>query len=163
MGMWPGKQGEAFCPWTGLEKKIKHNENWKLWGHDKERGNAPETWGHPKIDGLSMKVKVTQLHLTLCDLMDYTVQGILQARILKWLAFSFSRGSSQPRDQAWVSDIAGRFFTSLATRKAQEYWTGQPIPSPADLPDPGIELGVSCIAGGFFTNGAISEVLSMKE
>ena len=45
-----------------------------------------------------MKVKVTQSCLTLCDLMDYTVCGILQARLLEWVAFPFSRGSSQPRD-----------------------------------------------------------------
>ena len=44
------------------------------------------------------KVKVTQLYLTLHDPMAYTVDGILQARILEWVAFSFSRGSSQPRD-----------------------------------------------------------------
>ena len=37
--------------------------------------------------------------------------------------------------------IVGRFFTSWATREAQEYWSGYPIPSPVDLPDPGIELG----------------------
>ena len=47
--------------------------------------------------------------------MDYTVQGILQARILEWVAVSFSRGSSQPRDQIQVSHIAGGFFTSWAT------------------------------------------------
>ena len=40
-----------------------------------------------------------------------------------------------------VSSIAGRFFTSWATREAQEYWSGQPVSSPADLPDPGIEPG----------------------
>ena len=50
--------------------------------------------------------------------MDYTVHGILQARILEWVAFPFSRGSSQPRDQTQVSRIAGRFFTSWATREA---------------------------------------------
>ena len=55
------------------------------------------------------KVKVTQLCLTLCDPKDYTVHGILQARILEWVAFSFSRASSQPRDQTQVSRIAGRF------------------------------------------------------
>ena len=48
---------------------------------------------------------------SLCDSMDYTVHGILQARILEWAAFPFSRGSSQPRDQTWVSHIAGGFFT----------------------------------------------------
>ena len=51
--------------------------------------------------------------------MDYTAHGILQARILEWVAFPFSRGSSQPRDQTQVSHIAGGFFTSWATREAQ--------------------------------------------
>ena len=44
------------------------------------------------------------------------VHGILQARILKWVAISFSRGSSWPRDQTQVSSIAGNFFTDWATR-----------------------------------------------
>ena len=46
------------------------------------------------------------------SLLKYTVRGILQARILEWVAFSFSRGSSQLRDRTQVSRIAGRFFTS---------------------------------------------------
>ena len=58
----------------------------------------------------SMKVTVTQLCPTLCNPMDYTVHGILQARILEWVAFPFSRGSSQPRDQTQVSHIAGGFL-----------------------------------------------------
>ena len=49
-----------------------------------------------------VKVKVTQSCPTLCDLRDFTVHGILQARILEWVAFPFSRGSSQPRDQTQV-------------------------------------------------------------
>ena len=48
---------------------------------------------------MKVKVKVAQLRLTLCDPKDYTVHGIPQARILEWVAFPFSRGSSQPRDQ----------------------------------------------------------------
>ena len=44
--------------------------------------------------------------------MDYTVHGTPQARILEWVAFPFSRGSSQPRDQTQVSHTAGGFFTS---------------------------------------------------
>ena len=55
---------------------------------------------------------------------DYIVHGFLQARILESVAFPFSRGSSQPRDQTQVSRIAGRFFISWATREAQEYWSG---------------------------------------
>ena len=73
--------------------------------------------------------------------MHYTAHGILQARVLEWVTFPFSRGSSQPRDQTQVSRIAGRFFTSWAPREAQEYWSGWSIPSPVDLPDPGIKLG----------------------
>ena len=69
------------------------------------------------------------------------VHGILQARIPEWVAFPVSRGSSQSRDQTQVSCIEERFFTSWATREAQEYWSGEPIPSPADLPNPGIEQG----------------------
>ena len=42
--------------------------------------------------------------------MDYIVQGILQARILEWAAFPFSRGPSQPRDQTQVSGIAGDYL-----------------------------------------------------
>ena len=63
-----------------------------------------------------MKVKVALSCLTLCDPMDDTVHGILQARILEWVAFPFSRGSSQPRDRTQVSRIAGRFSTSCITR-----------------------------------------------
>ena len=69
------------------------------------------------VQGLSvLKVKVPQSSPNLCDPMDCTVHGILQGRILEWVAFPFSRGSSQPRDQTQVSHSAGRFFTRLATR-----------------------------------------------
>ena len=57
-------------------------------------------------------VKVTQSCPTLCDPMQYRVHGILQARILEWVATLFSKESSQPRDQTQVSHIAVRFFTS---------------------------------------------------
>ena len=62
------------------------------------------------------KVKATQSCPTLCDSMDYnppgsSVHGILQARMLEWVAISFSRGSSQPRHQTQVTCIAGRFST----------------------------------------------------
>ena len=56
----------------------------------------------------------------LCGPMDYTVHGILQARVLEWVAIPFSRGSSQPRDQTQVSHIASRPFISWATREALE-------------------------------------------
>ena len=60
----------------------------------------------------STKVQVAQLCPTLCDPMDYTVHGILQARILEWVAFPFSMESSQTRDWTQVSRIAGGFLPS---------------------------------------------------
>ena len=68
------------------------------------------------------KVKVAQLCPTLWNPMDYTVHGILQARILEWVAVPFSRASSQPSDGTQVSCIAGRFFTSWATRECDLIW-----------------------------------------
>ena len=75
------------------------------------------------IKMVKVKVKVTQSCL---NLWPHALQshGILQARILKWVAFSFSRGYSQPRDWTQVSCIAGGIFTSWATREDQEYWSG---------------------------------------
>ena len=70
------------------------------------------------------EVKVTQLCLTVCNPMDYKVHGILQARILEWVAFPFPRGSSQSRDQSQVSHIAGGCFTSWATGKPQNTGVG---------------------------------------
>ena len=52
--------------------------------------------------------------------MDYTVYGILQARILEWVAFPISRESSQPRDWTQVLRTAGRIFLIWATREAEE-------------------------------------------
>ena len=65
------------------------------------------------------EVKVAQSCPTLCDPIGYTVHGILQARILEWVAFPFSRGSFQPRDRTQVSCIAGRLLTSWATREVE--------------------------------------------
>ena len=102
-----------------------------VWGHaslepnlstklpQRTQSDAPLT-----VKKKKRKVKVIQSCLTLCNPMDYTAHGILQARILEWVAFPFSRRSSQPRDWTQVSRIAGRFFTSWAIREAQEYWHG---------------------------------------
>jgi len=67
--------------------------------------------------------KLLQSCLTLCDPLNYSppgpsVHGILQARILEWVAIPFSRETSQPRDGTWVSHVAGRFFTLCDTREA---------------------------------------------
>ena len=70
-----------------------------------------------------VKALVTCLCSTLWNPMDcsppgFSVHGILQARILEWVAIPFSGGSSQPRDQTQVFYIAGRFFTTWASREA---------------------------------------------
>ena len=69
-----------------------------------------------------VKMLVTQLCLTLCKPMDCSlsgssIHGILQARILDWVAISFSRVSSQPRNRTQFSCTAGRFFTNWAMRE----------------------------------------------
>ena len=64
----------------------------------------------------------------------FSVHGILQARILEWVAIPFSRGSYQPRDQTQVSCTAGRFFTIWATKEAPEWQVLKY--SPIQLPPP---------------------------
>ena len=145
-----------------------------------------------------MCVKSLQSCLTLCDTMNCSppgspVHGILQARMLEWVAMPSSRGSSQSRDPNYVSYVCllhwhavslpltpalGSLYVCmhvyiqyiyvfcavlshsdstqglnsglphcrqilycLSTREAQEYWSGQSISSPGDLPDSGIKLG----------------------
>ena len=73
-----------------------------------------------------MKVKSRSVVSDSCDSMDcslpgFSVHGIFLARVLEWVAFSFSRGSSQPRDRTQVSRIAGRCFTLWATREAHYF------------------------------------------
>ena len=74
----------------------------------------------------------------LCDPMDYTVYGILQDRILEWVAVFFSRGSSQTRDQTQVSHVAGGFFTGSSTTEAL---IAQLVESTCSAGDPGLIPG----------------------
>ena len=99
-----------------------------------------------KFTTIHNKVKVTQLCPTVWDQWTVACQAPLsmefsKARILKWVTIPFFKESSQPRDQTQVSHILGGFFTIWATREAQEYWSGLSIPSPGDLPEPGIQRG----------------------
>jgi len=57
-----------------------------------------------------------------CSLPGSSLHGILQARVLEWVAISFSRGSSWPRDRTWVSHILGRHLNLWATREAQDIY-----------------------------------------
>ena len=89
-----------------------------------------------------MRAKLLQLCQTLwSSLHGSSLYGILQARILKWIAMSSSRGSSQLKDRTQVFHIAGRFFTICATREAQEYWSWYPIPSPGYVPTQELNQG----------------------
>ena len=77
------------------------------------------------ITAAAAAAKSLQLCPTLCDPMDCSlrgssIHGIFQARVLEWVAISFSRGSYQPRDWTWVSRIVGRRFTVWATREVQK-------------------------------------------
>ena len=79
--------------------------------------------------------KSLQLCLTLCNHMDYSplgssVHGILQTRILEWVATPFSRGSPQPRARTWVSCIGGRFFTIWDIREAPSLSADESINTP---------------------------------
>ena len=97
-------------------KEVKHSGylgrwKWSVWCHNNGRML------------LCVCVLIVQSCLTLCNPMHcsppgFSVHDILQARILEWVAISFSRGSSQPRDWTQVSCIGGGFFTMWATREA---------------------------------------------
>ena len=96
-----------------LKKKIKFKKMWV---------KLPQPWG---ISLICLKVKVkAALSRARHFASQWPVHGILQDRIPEWVAYLFSRGSPQLRDQTQVFHIAGGFFTSLATREAQEYWNG---------------------------------------
>ena len=92
----------------------KGNQSWIFIGRTDAEAKAPMFWPS------AVKVKVAQSCLTLCDPMNYTVHGILQARV-EWVAVPFSRGSSQPRDWTQVSRFAGRFFTSWTTSDVRNW------------------------------------------
>ena len=102
MGFWPA---------------VKHVQK-KKWWEVIALGDTTDQWGRGG-GGL-----VTKSCPTLCDPMDCSppasVHGIFQARILEWIAFSFCRGSSQPRNRTQVSCTAGRFFTYWAVREVHE-------------------------------------------
>ena len=97
------------------------------------RGNANSFYTKikPTTADERKKVLVCQLCPTLCNPVDCSpsgssINGISQARILEWVAISFSGGSSQPRDPTWVSCIAGGFFTIWVTREVSLLMKIQP-------------------------------------
>ena len=102
-----------------------------------------------------MKVKVAQSCLTLCNPMDSTVQGILQARMLEWVAFPFSRGSSQPRVRTQVSHVCRWILYHLSHKGSPRILEWVAYPFSRGSSSSRNQTGVSCIAGKFLTNWAI--------
>ena len=83
--------------WESCQGFRGRGSRWKLWKVVDIKDRHSET--APRKLVFVSEVKVAQSCPTLCNPMDYTVHGILQAGVLEWVAFPFSRGSSQPRDQ----------------------------------------------------------------
>ena len=94
-----------------------------------------------------VKVKVAQLCPTLCDPMDYTVHGILQSRILEWVTFPFSRGSSQSRDSnpGLLHDRQILYQLSHKGSPRILEWVAYPFSRGSSRPRN--QTGVPCIAG----------------
>ena len=124
-------ESELGAHWAGsyLSTLVGDSRSWSSW--DLKRKSQTKCFffyiffhrsnccSHQHIE----RSEVAQLCPTLCDPMycslpGFSVHGIFQARVLEWVAISFSRGSSWPRDRTQVSCIAGRCFTLWATREA---------------------------------------------
>ena len=106
----------------GREITLVVSKGWGIW---RGTGCKEARWGKRRLLSLmKVKVLVAQSCLTLCNPMDCSppscsIHGIFQTRILEWVAISFSRVSSQPRDQTRVSLIVGRLLPSELPGKPQ--------------------------------------------
>ena len=119
-----------LCPWDSPGRKTGIGWHFLLQGIFLTQGSNPHLLYllHWQVrlfttSATSVHAKSLQSRPTLCDPTDSSPTGssvhrISQARILEWVAISFSRGSSWPKNWTWVSCIAGRFFTIWATREA---------------------------------------------
>ena len=121
------------CACTSEKAVAPHSHTlaWRIPGKG-EPGGLPSMGSHRVRHNWSdLAAAAAAMHIhgqsspscpTLCNPMNYSppsysVHGILQARILQWVAMPSSRGSSRPKDWIWVSCIAGRFFTGEAQWK----------------------------------------------
>ena len=77
--------------------------------------------------------------------MDYGVHGILQAGILEWVAFPFSRGSSQPRIEPRSPALQADSWPAEPQGKPKNIGVSKPVPSQMDLPHPGIKPGSTAL------------------
>ena len=112
-------------------------------------------WTYPILIIILWLCLVTQSHPTLCGCITRQAplsMGLLQARILEWVAMASSRGSSQSRDQTQVSYIAGVYFYYLSHQGSPRILDWVVYPFSRGSFQPRNWIGVFCIAGGFFTS-----------
>ena len=145
---------------TELQELVMDRDAWHAAIHEVVKSR---TWLRNRTDLnwteeiLMVKVKVTQLYLTLCNPVDYTVYRILQARILEWVSCSFLQGIFPTQGSSpglphcrWIP-----YQLSHKGRPRILEWVAYPFSSRSSQPRNG--AGVSCIAGRFCTNWAIRE------
>ena len=118
--------GPKAAPIPGGDSIVAHTPH--IWAHVTTTGPGHCISGFVVKPDLNHICLVAQSCPTLCDLRDCSlpgsfVHGILQARIQEWVAFPFSRASSQRRDRTQVCHIAGGFFTTWATREGRKSQT----------------------------------------
>ena len=107
----------THCPWLYSPYNEKLRDHSPLQGQityyrifSRKMLQTPHLHG-PSLSLFSRSVMSNSGDSMDCSLPGSSVHGILQERILEWVAIPFSRGSSQPRNQTWVSCMAGRLFT----------------------------------------------------
>ena len=116
----------------GARRASQKRQGWN--SSQQDRREKAGTSGVRRECSYHLKALVAQSCSTLCDPMNCSppgssVHGILQARILEWVAIPFSRGSSWPRDWAWLSHAAGRFFTEPLGKSIWRYAkSASPLP-----------------------------------
>ena len=118
---------------TQSRTRLKQLSSSSSSSHGNKDGNVIWAKRNKLQSYFTLKVKVAHQCPTLCDPMGYTVHGILQARILEWVAIPFSKGSSRPRNRTRASRIAGEFFSS--GKEPLQY--------------SGLENSMDCIVHGF--------------
>ena len=121
----------------------------QLTNHSRDLLGLSICWLVPET--CEVNVKLAQSCLTSCDSMDCKLPGssvhrILQARILEWVAFPFSRRSSQPRDRTQVSHITGGFFT-MSHQGSTRILSWEAYPFSRGSSQPRNQTEISCIAG----------------
>ena len=126
------KQVDPQCDWAprvGESGRLPGGSD--SWSREGAGGQSVQAGGTVCRKGSIFSV-LSHSILSIWDLLVYSpsgssVHGILQARILEWVAMLSSRGSSQPSNWTQVSCIAGRFFANWATREASQWYITQPL------------------------------------